>query len=191
MNEKVDLRIKKTYAALYNAFTQLLEEKRFEEFTLNELCERAMIRRTTFYKHFADKYEYLSFYMKETSAGFREQLPPDIADNNSRDYFLYMCHELLHFINKHNKLVKNVMSSNMFPLLISCLAEQIANDMLQALKKLPVAEATADTRAEDIAAFYSGGLVNLLRLYLGSGKEIDEEAFIVSVEKLLGNVLQA
>ena len=62
MAEKMDLRIRKTYLALHNAFTELLEEKRFEEFTVNELCDRAMIRRTTFYKHFADKYEYFTFY---------------------------------------------------------------------------------------------------------------------------------
>ena len=52
MEEKMDLRIRKTYLALHNAFTQLLEEKRFEDFTVNELCDLAMIRRTTFYKHF-------------------------------------------------------------------------------------------------------------------------------------------
>ena len=59
----MDLRIQKTYMGLHNAFTDLLEEKRFENITVNELCEKAMIRRTTFYKHFADKYEYFTFYM--------------------------------------------------------------------------------------------------------------------------------
>ena len=61
MEPKLDLRIQKTYLSLHNAFTELLEEKKFEEFTVNELCERAMIRRNTFYKHFADKYEYFTF----------------------------------------------------------------------------------------------------------------------------------
>ena len=74
MAEKMDLRIRKTYLALHNAFTELLEEKRFEEFTVNELCDRAMIRRTTFYKHFADKYEYFTFYMKEIMAIFQDRL---------------------------------------------------------------------------------------------------------------------
>ena len=61
MEKKLDLRIQKTYQALHNAFTILLEEKNFEEITVNELCDAAMIRRTTFYKHFADKYEYFQF----------------------------------------------------------------------------------------------------------------------------------
>ena len=51
----MDLRIKKTYRALFEAFTELLEEHRFEDVTVAMLCDRAMIRRTTFYKHFRDK----------------------------------------------------------------------------------------------------------------------------------------
>lgn len=189
MEKKVDLRIEKTYLALYNAFTFLLEEKRFEDITLNELCDHAMIRRTTFYKHFADKYEYLSFYMKETSASLRDQLPPDIINNNSQDYFLYMCRELLRFIEKHNKMVKNIVTSNMFPVLINGLAEQITDDMLQALKKMSVPRNTTTAQLEDIAAFYAGGIVNLLRLYLNRGNEIDENAFVASVAKLLSSNL--
>ena len=80
MEKKIDLRVEKTYLLLHNAFTQLLEEKRFEDFTVNELCERAMIRRTTFYKHFADKYEYFTFYIKEVCAAFQDQLPPRCPD---------------------------------------------------------------------------------------------------------------
>ena len=71
MEQKMDLRIRKTYLALHSAFTQLLEERKFEDITVNELCDRAMIRRTTFYKHFADKFDYFSliidFYDSQVS----------------------------------------------------------------------------------------------------------------------------
>ena len=36
---------------------------RFEDITVAMLCDRAVIRRTTFYKHFADKSEFFSFYV--------------------------------------------------------------------------------------------------------------------------------
>ena len=56
--------------------------------TVNLLCERAMIRRTTFYKHFADKYEYLAFYIRELRDGFESQLAPDIASGRYENYFI-------------------------------------------------------------------------------------------------------
>ena len=54
MEEKTDLRIRKTYKALCDAFVTILEKKRFDDLTVNELCDEAMIRRATFYKHFAE-----------------------------------------------------------------------------------------------------------------------------------------
>ena len=42
MAEKIDLRVQKTHAALITAFLSLLERKRFEDITVNELCDQAL-----------------------------------------------------------------------------------------------------------------------------------------------------
>ena len=62
MEEKTDLRIRKTYKALCDAFVTILEKKRFDDLTVNELCDEATIRCATFYKHFADQYDFFSFF---------------------------------------------------------------------------------------------------------------------------------
>lgn len=54
----VDLRIQKTYAALTQAFTEMLKVKQFEQITVKELCDAAMVRTATFYNHFSDKLEF-------------------------------------------------------------------------------------------------------------------------------------
>ena len=59
----MDLRIEKTYRLLLAAFTKLLEQYRYEDVTVAMLCDEAMIRRTTFYKHFADKAEFFAFFV--------------------------------------------------------------------------------------------------------------------------------
>lgn len=71
----MDLRIKKTYRALFNAFTELLEEHRFEDLTVAMLCDRAMIRRTTFYKHFRDKNDYFAFISMSSCRACRKNSP--------------------------------------------------------------------------------------------------------------------
>ena len=62
--EDLDLRVQKTYKLLVFAFDNLLREKEFEEISVTELCDAAMIRRPTFYKHFLDKYDFLTFFIK-------------------------------------------------------------------------------------------------------------------------------
>ena len=62
--EQLDLRVQKTYKALVEAFERLLLEKEFESISVTEICDAAMIRRPTFYKHFLDKYDFITFFIK-------------------------------------------------------------------------------------------------------------------------------
>ena len=184
MEEKMDLRIRKTYLALHNAFTQLLEEKKFEEFTVNELCDRAMIRRTTFYKHFADKYEYYTFYMKEIVATFQDRLAPDIPDGDANAYLLHMSKELVRFVKQHENLVQNVKNSSMFPILLSIMLDQISFDVTQVLRRSK--QGSMERKSiESVAAFYAGGLANTLFQYLKNDEPVDEDQFIKIISKFL------
>lgn len=181
MEKKLDLRIEKTYLSLHNAFTELLEERRFEDFTVNELCQRAMIRRTTFYKHFADKYEYFTFYIKEVCQSFQDQLPPDVLTDNLDAYFLLMCRELLRFMTKHETMVRNVMNSNVASVLFDSLSEFITFDVIHIIRRRDATAQMSSIQLEGIAAFYSGGLLSTLRMLLKRGQPIDEEMFLSTV----------
>lgn len=174
MEKKMDLRIEKTYRALHTAFTELLEKKRFEDFTVNELCDLAVIRRTTFYKHFSDKYDYFSFYMKEIGERFRAQLPSDTFSGNINIYFRQMSLELLHFIRDNEKIVRNIASSDMFPVLLSLLSNQIIEDLLLTARKMEDSKDFDFPKLECISAFYTGGLLNLLLRNLNQNRTLDE-----------------
>ena len=50
-----DLRIRRTYKFLWDALISLMAERDFASITVTDLCERAMVHRTTFYKHYEDK----------------------------------------------------------------------------------------------------------------------------------------
>lgn len=51
----MDLRVQRTRKLLWEALLGLLAEKPFEQIQVDELCRRAMVHRTTFYKHYRDK----------------------------------------------------------------------------------------------------------------------------------------
>lgn len=60
-----DLRVKRTYILLKNALFELLAHQSFEEIKVNDICNLAMVHRTTFYSHFSDKYELLEYCIKD------------------------------------------------------------------------------------------------------------------------------
>src|SRR6516225_9814035 len=57
--EQADLRVRRTHKLLWEALMAELSERTFEEITVSDICERAMVHRTTFYKHYEDKYALL------------------------------------------------------------------------------------------------------------------------------------
>jgi AcrR family transcriptional regulator len=60
-----DLRIRRTRKLLQEALIALTVEKGFEAVTVSDLTERAMVNRSTFYRHYLDKYDLLQQFMAD------------------------------------------------------------------------------------------------------------------------------
>jgi AcrR family transcriptional regulator len=61
-----DLRTLRTRKIIKNSFIDLLNMKSFDSLTVNEISNKAMINRATFYRHFDDKYDLLMEILQES-----------------------------------------------------------------------------------------------------------------------------
>jgi len=66
--ETEDLRIQRTRKLIQNAFIELTVEKGFTAVTVQDITKRAMVNRSTFYRHYLDKYDLLDHYLDEVYA---------------------------------------------------------------------------------------------------------------------------
>ncbi len=59
----MDLRKRRSMQWLWKAFFDLMTEEkmRFSKITVDQICEKAMVHRSTFYKHFDDKFRLLEY----------------------------------------------------------------------------------------------------------------------------------
>ena len=126
---KLDLRIEKTYRALCEAFTALLEERHYEEITVSDLCDRALIRRTTFYKHFADKQEFLAFYVRRIREEFQRRAEPKGGCEDMRERSSRMIHELMLFLRENDRLVQSCLSSNAIETIATVVTHEVATGL--------------------------------------------------------------
>lgn len=83
MKQKTDLRIIKTNLNIRNAFIQLLNEKSFDSITVQNILDRALINRSTFYKHYSDKYDLLESITKDSLDKFKSLI--DVRFSNKED----------------------------------------------------------------------------------------------------------
>ena len=72
--DATDRRVRKTQAALREAFVALVLERGYESVTVEDITDRADVARATFYLHYADKEELLTTLFEEMTSEVTEQL---------------------------------------------------------------------------------------------------------------------
>ena len=191
MEKPLDLRIQKTQTALINAFLQLLQTKRFENITINELCELAMVRRATFYKHFADKYEFFTFFVQRIQREFRNRIVPQEYDRNGVSPYIDIIRFALDFLDENETIVHSVMESNAFPLLLDLISEQIILDVKEQLQTDQNNGTELLLPPELMAFSYTGALLNILRWWIGHKNQMSKEEIIAQIQKVFDKLYAA
>ena len=185
MEQKIDLRIQKTYLAFTNAFLQMMKEMPLEDIRVGELCERAMIRKSTFYKHFGDKYDLLAFVVRQTQEKFNAQVARESAGGSTIDHYMHLITLVLDFMEENEDLLQSAIQSNSFPMILSILSEQIILDIQQQLKADALQGEKLPASADVMASFFVGGVLETVRCYLKKGKHFNKQELKKQLRMLL------
>ncbi|MGN0519115.1 MAG: TetR/AcrR family transcriptional regulator [Candidatus Fimenecus sp.] len=166
MEQKLDFRIQRTYKLLTDALLQLLAEKEFENITVGEICEKAMIRRATFYKHFGDKYELYAFVIRQLQDEFKCTHAPEYDGDRPQDFYVMMITDVLHFADEHRLIVTSVLKNSGAGRLTDILSDEIEADIQRHLKENAASGAHLPGKPELIASMMTGALVYTIKRWL-------------------------
>ncbi len=174
-NIKEDARITKTKSTLLSAFKVLLNEKSFEDITVNEICLKAEVRRATFYKHFTDKYAFLRYLVGRLRDDFDNTLSKKKPDATSAYYVEYI-NAIISFLTRNDGLVKNLLKSEVLPALIEVIKEKNYEDTCKRLEESVKDGMTLPASVEVTASMMTGAVANTLLAWFKSEKAIPAEA---------------
>lgn len=110
--EDLDLRVQKTYAALITSLTTLIQTKDFEDISVTEICDGALVRRQTFYKHFLDKYDFLTYFIKKRINELFESAFNNIDVEANENFFTLVFKQLIHDLDDTILLIFKLQMSN-------------------------------------------------------------------------------
>lgn len=176
MNERLDFRIQRTYKLLTKSLFELLEEKEFKSITVGELCERAMIRRATFYKHFSDKYEFFAFAVRETLDLFSAEVKLEYDVENPESFYIKLMELAVRFSDENRSLVNTIFNSAT-PQMLDILYDELEARILLHLRAGEAAGSTFPARVELLAVLISGAIVFTIKRKLIDGFEFDLSEF--------------
>ncbi|HJB06616.1 MAG TPA: TetR/AcrR family transcriptional regulator C-terminal domain-containing protein [Candidatus Enterocloster faecavium] len=78
--DRTDLRIVKTHLQIDQALLDCLKDYPFQKITVDMLCKKALINRSTFYKYYLDKYDLLDKFLDKILEEFRRNIQVDFVN---------------------------------------------------------------------------------------------------------------
>ena len=176
MNSKVDLRIIKTHTKLKTALAEMMNDVPFDEITVFDLCEKAGVRRATFYKHFKDKYDFL----RAVTTSVINDISVSVLSNEYNllspvDYFTNFVKEILDYFNKRPTILANLLESNTFPLILDIITSCTETSLIQDLLNAKQYGASVTTDIVFTANFINGGISKLLLEWFKNSSISQEE----------------
>jgi len=80
-NQKEDRRSQRTRRLLHRAIISLMQEKRYDSITVQDIIDRADVGRSTFYAHFQDKEDLINSNLEEIMDDLSQHLDANAHDN--------------------------------------------------------------------------------------------------------------
>ena len=180
--EKVDLRILKTRNVLYHSLEELMKNKAFEEIKVSDICNKALINRSTFYAHYSDKYELLAEYINSLKDALRLELEKNSNIKNSREYYIEMIKLLLNHIEEKKDTYIAIMINNKNSITMDILYDVINKTIFDQMKD----EKTSKKIPMDIILkFYLGGVLNVCIEWLRSNNKYSKQEIIDYIDFLI------
>lgn len=168
-----DIRIIKSKRALLQALILLLEKKSFAKISVNDICEAALVSRTTFYTHFEDKYALVRFGL--------QILRNDMERNTQELHPKEVIRAVLRHIRENTAPFKNLLLADPNVEMGKMFHGFFTEAFLQALTANENDSSAFPAEPEFIASFYAGGTAAAIIQWIGSG-------FKGSAERLADNL---
>ena len=164
--EQTDLRVRRTHKLLWEALMEELSERTIEEITVSDMCDRAMVHRTTFYKHYEDKYALLEQgirQMYDDLLAEEEHKPPSAYSvEHPPPYFIRLFEHAAH----HQQFYKLMVCGEGIGRFQKLLKEYIAEVVSAKVHELPHANQHFAVPIDMHAHFVAGATLSLLAWWL-------------------------
>ncbi|WP_243006840.1 TetR/AcrR family transcriptional regulator [Roseburia sp. OF03-24] len=152
---------------------------------MNELCDEATIRRATFYKHFADKYDFFSFFIRQKQDQFISQAKEETPPNGIYAYTLYLTQRSILYFKEHESLIQNILKSDMSASPLDIFNEEIHSNILSNLKEHQQRSCTFSVSPELLASFLSGGIFSTIRNSVLQPQLFNTDTIMENMSKVL------
>jgi AcrR family transcriptional regulator len=174
-----DRRVERTRHTLREALIAILQERDWENVSVQDVCDRANVGRSTFYTHFADKEDLLIGGLDDLRSALRRHPP-------SAERLLF-ARGLIRHANEQRRLFRALVGKHGGEAVLRRFREFVLDLVRDDLAGL----GPGGEQPEATAQFVAGGVVQLLAWWLESRPKLEPEEVEKLVVALAGGALKA
>jgi AcrR family transcriptional regulator len=182
---KNDRRVLRTQQLLRAALLSLVEEKGFEELTVQDIIDRANVGRATFYAHFDNKEDLLVSGFDGLRLALRDlQIQARSRGGDSDEQLFSFSHEMFAHIAEYRKVFRAMVGKPSGALVQQLLQKIVVDLVRDDLKALWVRRGHRSAPAEAVVQFVTGGLFGLGMLWAAGKLALSVEEVDVLFRRL-------
>lgn len=177
---RVDRRIKRTHRELHEALISLIIERGWDKVSVQEICERADVGRSTFYVHFADKEELLMSGFDHLYASM------DAVRGTAKGKFAF-AEALIEHAQENLRIFRAVVGKKSGQMVLRRFRDVVVRLVDAELRTLKL----ADEERAVVALYIGGGFVEMLTHWLDRPSRSDPRSVAATFVRLTQGVLSA
>ena len=181
---KNDLRVRKTRKALQDAILELAKEYDFDEITINQICDRAHIRRVTFYRHYKGKSDFVANVVQDLVDACTEFNSVHIHES-PKIYYDYVINDVLNFMLENERLIRGIFYSKY----AKVATEQIYTKFIDIVRREVLRnKMCTEEKLEEkkfVIYFVCGGIMHLVYGWLDGTITIPKEEYAKEINYLM------
>jgi AcrR family transcriptional regulator len=176
VNLKTDRRSQRTQRNLHQALMSLMQEKRYDEITVQDIIDRADVGRSTFYSHYQDKEDLMTSGLMHLMEILSEMVAKPSAMGETR---LLPTQELFEHVQENQNLFRGMVRGHGLEIFFEKGLEYWSRKLTSDLQaRLPTGQQPG-VPIPVIAQFIAGTFITMLRWWLDnkmpySPKEMDD-----------------
>lgn len=188
--KKTDLRVKRTNKMIIEAFIHLVEKNGYEQVTVQDIADQAMINRATFYAHYKDKQDLYETIFDYALTAFTSVLNPAELVKGNRikvKQIEAVMTKIYRNIHENRKFYLTIMDASANEILRKKIADILNEQYADVFNRLKITENEIEVPMDFIIEYMTSIFIGTLHWWLTTDSQMTPEHLAKLVIKLVGN----
>lgn len=179
--KKDDRRTIRTKRDLANALFELLQEKNLDDITVQDITDRALISKTTFYNNFNDKSELLTFLLRRSIDDVLEKIELSNRDINPVDFLNEVISHVVDFLIETALPFKKMIAHDKSGVLYYSLTAMIEGVFTSIVEQNELKIFKNHLENDTAIYYYAGAFANLIYKKIANTVNVDRNKLIKEI----------